>query len=65
MSEPRYTDRNEGYYLPHHGLMKQTSLMTKLRMVFDASVRTTIRTSLNNSLMVGPVIQDDLVAILT
>lgn len=50
----------EGYYLPHHAVMKNSSNTTKLRVVFDASAKTTSGVSLNDCLMVGPKIQDDL-----
>lgn len=51
------------YYLPHHGVEKLDSTTTKLRVVFDASCRTDSGVSLNQALMVGPVVQDDLYAI--
>ncbi|XP_055632398.1 uncharacterized protein LOC129772894 [Toxorhynchites rutilus septentrionalis] len=51
------------YYLPHHGVEKADSTTTKLRVVFDASCRTDSGISLNQTLMVGPVLQDDIHAI--
>ncbi|XP_055633837.1 uncharacterized protein LOC129774165 [Toxorhynchites rutilus septentrionalis] len=51
------------YYLPHHGVEKADSTSTKLRVVFDASCRTDSGISLNQTLMVGPVLQDDIHAI--
>ena len=48
-------------YLPHHGVIKETSKSTRLRVVFDASHRTSSGYSLNDSLMIGPTIQDILV----
>lgn len=53
------------YYMPHHAVHKHTSTTTKLRVVFDGSCKTTTGISLNDSLMVGPTIQDDLFLILT
>ncbi|XP_055632855.1 uncharacterized protein LOC129773282 [Toxorhynchites rutilus septentrionalis] len=52
------------YYLPHHCVIRPDSITTKLRVVFDASCPTNTGVSLNDTLMVGPQIQDDLVAIL-
>ncbi|XP_055589230.1 uncharacterized protein LOC129741514 [Uranotaenia lowii] len=52
------------YYLPHQPVMKPSSTTTKLRVVFDASCSTSSGVSLNDILMVGPVVQDDLIAIL-
>ena len=50
-------------YLPHHAVFKQSSTTTKTRVVFDGSAQKQ-NISLNNSLMVGPKIQDDLFKIL-
>ena len=63
MSELSSDDRS-GFYLPHHAVFKQTSLTTKTRVVFDGSAKTTTGISLNDCLMVGPTIQDDLLSIL-
>ncbi|XP_043496372.1 uncharacterized protein LOC122520340 [Polistes fuscatus] len=52
------------FYLPHHAVLKHTSITTKLRVVFDASAKTSNGKSLNNVLMVGPTIQEDLFALL-
>jgi hypothetical protein len=51
-------------YLPHHAVLKQSSSTTKLRAVFDASFITTNNKCLNDNLLGGPVIQDDLFSIL-
>lgn len=42
-----------------YGVMKQSSLTTKLRIVFDALARTAIRTLLDDSLMVYRHIKAD------
>ncbi|XP_058816945.1 uncharacterized protein LOC131680243 [Topomyia yanbarensis] len=52
------------YYLPHHAVLKPDSTTTKLRVVFDASCKTSTGVSLNDALMVGPVVQDDLLDII-
>ena len=52
------------YFLPHHPVFKLDSSTTKLRVVFDASAKTSTNISLNDCLMNGPQIQDDLFSIL-
>ncbi|XP_062557798.1 uncharacterized protein LOC134222654 [Armigeres subalbatus] len=47
-------------FLPHHPVVKAASTTTKVRIVFDASCKTTVGLSLNDTLLVGPVIQQDL-----
>ena len=56
--------REEGFYLPHHFVVKATSLTTKTRVVFHFSVASSTGISLNQTLMVGPTIQDDLFSII-
>ncbi len=48
------------YYLPHHAVMKEGSTTTKLRVVFDASAKSASVLALNDQLMIGPKLQDDL-----
>ncbi|XP_062703664.1 uncharacterized protein LOC134286109 [Aedes albopictus] len=50
------------YYMPHHAVLRPDSTTTKLRVVFDASCRTSSGISLNDALMVGPVVQNDLIS---
>ena len=52
------------YYLPMHGVFKESSTSTKLRVVFDGSALTTSGHSLNQSLMVGPTLHPSLERIL-
>lgn len=52
------------FYLPHHGVYKESSTTTKLRVVFDASSKTTNGNSLNDNLLVGAVVQQSLFQIL-
>ncbi|KAK2578819.1 hypothetical protein KPH14_011853 [Odynerus spinipes] len=54
---------HEGYYLPHHAVIKGSSLTTKIRVVFDGSAKTASGISLNDTLAVGPTIQDDVFAL--
>ncbi|GFW21155.1 integrase catalytic domain-containing protein [Trichonephila clavipes] len=47
-------------YLPHHGVVRDTSCTTRLRVVFDASSKTSSGLSLNDLLMVGPRVKPEL-----
>ena len=51
------------YYLPHHCVFKD-STTTKLRVVFDASSKSPNGKSLNDCLLLGPRLQDDVFDIL-
>lgn len=55
---------NGVFYLPHHFVLKEDSTTTKFRVVFDGSAKSSSGVSLNNVLMVGPTIQDDLFTLL-
>lgn len=48
------------YYIPHQCVFKPDRSTTKLRVVFDASCKTSSQKSLNDLLLVGPTIQSDL-----
>nr|XP_044249370.1 uncharacterized protein LOC123002807 [Drosophila takahashii] len=52
------------YFIPHHCVLKPESSTTKLRVVFDASCKTTSNKSLNDILYAGPTVQSELFAIL-
>ncbi|XP_071647569.1 uncharacterized protein [Temnothorax longispinosus] len=52
------------YYMPYHCVLKEDAKRTKLRVVFDASCKTDSGLSLNDVMMVGPVIQDDFISVL-
>lgn len=54
---------HSGFYLPHHSVMKE-STTTKLRVVFNASQRTSNGSSLNEQLAIGKTNQRDIIAIL-
>ncbi|XP_050293842.1 uncharacterized protein LOC126734313 [Anthonomus grandis grandis] len=58
------SDSNKYCYLPHHAVVKEGNLTTKVRVVFDASAQTDTGLSLNDVQHVGPTIQNDLLAIL-
>lgn len=54
----------EAYFLPHHAVVKASSTTTKTRVVFDGSAKTPTGVSLNDNLLVGPTIQQELFSIL-
>ncbi|XP_036347340.1 uncharacterized protein LOC118756698 [Rhagoletis pomonella] len=64
MVDPRELTSKVGTYIPHHCVVKVDSSTTKLRVVFDASCRTSNGKALNDILHVGPTLQDDIVKIL-
>ena len=51
------------YYMPHHAVWKEESTTTKCRVVFDASCKTSSGRSLNELLLVGPQLQEDILSI--
>ncbi|XP_033212462.1 uncharacterized protein LOC117170053 [Belonocnema kinseyi] len=51
-----------GFYLPHHAVFKEDSSTTRVRVVFDGSAKSESGFSLNNTLMVGPTLQDDILS---
>ncbi|XP_049277727.1 uncharacterized protein LOC125761030 [Anopheles funestus] len=57
-------DPQNHYYLPHHPVIKASSTTTKIRPVFDGSAKTDTEKSLNDLLLVGPVIQESLFTLL-
>jgi hypothetical protein len=61
--ESKIANKNECVYLPHHAVVKESSTTTKLRVVFDGSLKSFNGFSLNDNLMCGPVIQPDLFTI--
>jgi hypothetical protein len=54
---------SDGCYLSHHPVIKADSVTTKVRVV-DASARSSSGESLNDLLMMGHAIQDDLSTLL-
>lgn len=56
-------ETRRSFYLPHHLVLKATSTTTKLRVVVDGSAKTNPCCSLNDALLVGPVVKDELLLI--
>lgn len=52
------------YYIPHHCVLKPESNINKLRVVFDASLKSSNGSSLNDTLLIGPKLQRDIGSIL-
>jgi len=50
--------------VPHHAVIKDGSLTTKMRVVYDASCKSLNGRSLNNILCTGPALQNDLVGVM-
>ncbi|XP_073814290.1 uncharacterized protein [Musca autumnalis] len=48
------------FYLPHHAVIKPESSSTKVRVVFNASSKSTTGLSLNDTLYPGPILENDL-----
>ena len=53
------------YYLPHHGVLREDSLTTKLRAVFNGSALSTNGNSLNDIMHTGPNLSPNIVDVLT
>ena len=62
-SQNNQHSQNKCFYMPHHAVFKE-STTTRLRVVFDASRKTSTGVSLNNLLLVGPTIQKDIWSLL-
>nr|XP_046478563.1 uncharacterized protein LOC124217212 [Neodiprion pinetum] len=52
------------FVLPHQPVIRPESITTKLRVVFDASAKTSLGKSLNDKLLIGPNLQKDLFEII-
>lgn len=65
MSEIQSSDRlKTEYFIPHHAVVREESLTTKLRVVFDASSASDTGVSLNDLQYVGPKVITDIFSIL-
>lgn len=64
ISDTEALQGKEVYFIPHQSVIRPDSLTTKLRVVFDASAKTTSGTSLDDKLMSGSNLQRDLFKIL-
>lgn len=57
--------RQNVFNLPMHGVVKQSNATTKLRVMFDASAKTSTGYSLNDLLLPGPNFYSLLIDVLT
>lgn len=64
ISDTEVMQTKESFVIPHQAVIRPDSLTTKLRVVFDASAKTTSGASLNDKLLPGPNLQKDLFQIL-
>jgi hypothetical protein len=55
---------HSGYFVPHHSVINEASTTTKLRVVFNGSHKRNNNQSINDNLLVGPKLQQDLFCIL-
>ncbi|XP_053597666.1 uncharacterized protein LOC128668533 [Microplitis demolitor] len=58
------TTSEPAYYLPHYGVLRESSITTKLRVVFNGSKPTSSGLSLNDVLHTGPKLQLDIFDVL-
>ncbi|XP_018397720.1 PREDICTED: uncharacterized protein LOC108775764 [Cyphomyrmex costatus] len=63
LSDSLDSSRRE-FFLPHHGVIKDSSSTTKLRVVFKGSQKTNRGMSLNDCLHIGPKLQTELTDII-
>ena len=53
-----------GYYLPHHAVVREDAVTTKIRVVFNASFASNGQKSLNDVVDAGPSLLPDMVRLL-
>ncbi|XP_026829094.1 uncharacterized protein LOC113562802 [Ooceraea biroi] len=51
-------------YIPHHPVLRESSATSRLRVVFNASSRSSNGTSLNDHLLPGPKLQSELASVI-
>ncbi|XP_053691615.1 uncharacterized protein LOC128740128 [Sabethes cyaneus] len=59
-----FDTQHQCFHLPHHAVIRKDSSSTKVRVVFDGSCKSAGGSSLNEALMIGPVVQEDLRSII-
>ncbi|XP_015119442.1 uncharacterized protein LOC107042772 [Diachasma alloeum] len=62
---PRWNYSEILYYLPHHPVIRESSLTTTLRVVFNGSAKTTSKLSLHDLLHEGPKLQSEIFGVIT
>nr|XP_022904701.1 uncharacterized protein LOC111416832 [Onthophagus taurus] len=55
---------SNNYYIPHHCILRNEDPNSKLRVVFDASASSSNGKSLNDMLLIGPKLQQNIIHIL-
>lgn len=62
--KPMESSKSPAYYMPHHPIIREVSSTSPLRVVFNASSHTSNGVSLNDILLPGQKLQNDLPSIL-
>lgn len=65
MKESQTPDNEVAIYLPHHAVIRADKDTSQVRVVYDASMKGANGHSLNDTMMVGPVLQPDLRSLIT
>lgn len=58
------TGTDQGYFIPHHCVLKTSGDSQKIRVVFDASAKDDAGLSLNDTQLIGPKLQADISSVL-
>uniref|UniRef100_A0AAR5QI49 Peptidase aspartic putative domain-containing protein n=1 Tax=Dendroctonus ponderosae TaxID=77166 RepID=A0AAR5QI49_DENPD len=64
VSEEKSNCASNSYFLPHHGVLKDHNITTRLRTVFDGSCPSSSGWSLNDLQFIGPKVQNDITDIM-